>query len=152
MELTARGLAALIRRAMGNCITVRPVTIIQAAGVEPNIGAAHHVGYILRLLEANGYVSHTYVKRIGRQYYTYYVLCRSRNSNTDGHFNEDEARWLWEAAKAHPLEDAVRLIAGLITRLRPVSPHASVPNHPSFLVGNSPILGASLLSAHGAGS
>jgi len=117
VELTARGLATLIRRAMGNCITVRPITIIQAAGAEPRIWLTHHAGYILRLLEANGYVSHTYVKRIGRQYYTYYVLCRSRTPNTDGRFSEDKARWLWEAARVYPLEEAVRLIAGLITRL-----------------------------------
>ncbi len=121
VELTAKGLTTLIRRTMGNCITVRPVTIIQAAGAEPNIGTAHHVAYILRLLEANGYVSHTYVKRIGKQYYTYYVICRTRNPNTDGHFSEDKSRWLWEAARVYPLEDAVRLIAGLITRLDAVA-------------------------------
>ena len=117
VELTARGLATLIRRAMGNCITVRPVAIIQAAGVEPNIGAAHHAGYILRLLEANGYVSHTFTKRVSGHHYTYYVICRTRNPNTDGRFSEDEARWLWEAARAYPLEEAVRLIAGLIAKL-----------------------------------
>jgi hypothetical protein len=117
VELTARGLATLIRRAMGNCITVRPVTIIQAAGAEPRIWLTHHVGYILRLLETNGYVSHTYTKRVGGHHYTYYVLCRSRNPNTDGHFNEDKAQWLWEAARAHPPEEAVKLIAGLITKL-----------------------------------
>jgi hypothetical protein len=117
VELTARGLTTLIRRAMGNCITVRPVVILQAAGAEPRIWLTHHVGYILRLLEANGYVSHTFTKRIGRQYYTYYVICRSRNPNTDGHFNEDKAKWLWESARAYPLEDAVKRITGLITRL-----------------------------------
>jgi len=117
VELVAKGLVTLIRRSMGNCITVRPVTIIQAAGVEPRIWLTHHAGYILRLLEANGYVSHTYVKRIGGHYYTYYVICRSRNPNTDGHFSEGRASWLWEAARAYPLEDAVKRIAGLIARL-----------------------------------
>jgi len=117
VELTARGLATLIRRAMGNCITVRPITVIQAAGAEPRIWLAHHAGYILRLLEANGYVSHTFTKRVGGHHYTYYVICRTRNPNTDGRFSEDEARWLWEAARAYPLEEAVRLIAGLIAKL-----------------------------------
>jgi hypothetical protein len=114
VELTARGLVKLLRDARGSCVSVRPVLLLNTVGLEYRPLLATEIAYILRLLTLNGFVSHILTRKQGRRRYRVYVFCREETPYTDGLFNPENARLLWELAKNEPFERAVKEVSEII--------------------------------------
>jgi hypothetical protein len=130
VETAARGIVLSVKGAMGNCVSISPSTLFNILDRPFHPMLASQFKYILTQLEALGVVSHRRYRRYGRKAKVFYVICRSANPMTDGHFNPTIAGLLWELAKALPTEDAVKALTLLILSHDGQSP---VPNPPILI-------------------
>lgn len=129
VETTARGIATLIKGSMGNCVSISASGLLETLGMPFNPMVASQFKYILELLNRAGLVSHRLYKRVGtKRMKVLYVFCREENEMTDGFFNPERARWLWEMVKELPVEEATEELSWFIMRLENSPSPSPKPN------------------------
>jgi len=132
VETAARGIAIAVKEAKGNCVSVSPSGLLEVLDRPFHPMLASQFRHILDTLEGMGIVSHRRVKRVGKKAKVFYVICRSANPMTDGHFNPTVANLLWELAKTMPTEDVVKALTLLILTHDGQSPVPKPPN-PNYI-------------------